>query len=210
MKRMSISFTLGKASRQHEANVDHSNRKFIAENVDKTRVHLNVSYVRQDVEDAYRQLFGESVAAYNAAQKRNDRKIADYYAHIANGKREEAFYEAIVQFGDSKTAPCGSEEGKIVEEMLDEYVRSFQERNPNLYLFNAVMHLDEASPHLHINFIPFYTQGRVNGLEKGVSMKQALIEQGFVPQGIKQNQLVAWEESERDFMEEILHRHGYS
>ncbi|MCR4646420.1 MAG: plasmid recombination protein [Oscillospiraceae bacterium] len=209
MKKMSVSFTLGKASRQHEANVDHSNRKFIAPNVDRTRVHLNVSYVQQDVEDAYRELFGAAVAAYNEKQKQKCRRIEDYYQHIANGKREEAFYEAIIQFGDSKTAPCGSDAGEIAKQMLDEYIRSFRERNPNLYIFNAVMHLDEASPHLHINFIPFYTKGRSNGLEKGVSMKAALDEQGFTGSNFKENRLVAWEESERTFMEEILHRHGY-
>jgi hypothetical protein len=93
--------------------------------------------------------------------------------------------------------------------MLDVYIRSFRQRNPNLYIFNAVLHLDEASPHLHIDFIPFYTQGRKNGLQKGVSMKQALIEQGFTPQGVRNNQLVSWVESERNFMETILNAHGF-
>ena len=84
----------------------------------------------------------------------------------------------------------------------------FTQNNPNLHVFNAVMHLDEATPHLHIDFIPFYTKGRKNGLSKGVSMKAALIEQGFVPKTPKVNQLVAWEESERSVMEKILNRHG--
>ena len=210
MQELSISFTLGKASVMHGANVDHANRKFIAPNVDIKRTHQNVTYVCQDVEDAYDELFGAAVAAYNAKQKQKCRRIDDYYRHISEGKREEAFYEIIVQFGDSFTAPCGSETGKVAEKMLDEYVRSFRERNPNLHMFNAVMHLDEASPHLHINFIPFYTQGRKTGLQKGVSMKQALIEQGFTPQSIRQNQLVAWEQSERFFMEGILQRHGFA
>lgn len=86
---------------------------------------------------------------------------------------------------------------------------SFQQRNPNLYVFNAVLHMDEASPHLHINFVPFYTKGRKNGLSKGVSMKQALIEEGFKPKTTKDNQLVMWEEAERREMERILHRHGF-
>ncbi|MCR4643819.1 MAG: plasmid recombination protein [Oscillospiraceae bacterium] len=210
MQELSISFTLGKASMMHGANVDHANRKFIAPNVDIKRTHQNVTYVCQDVEDAYDELFGAAVAAYNAKQKQKCRRIDDYYQHISEGKREEAFYEIIVQFGDSITAPCGSEVGRIAEKMLDEYVRSFRERNPNLHMFNAVMHLDEASPHLHINFIPFYTMGRKTGLQKGVSMKQALIEQGFTPQSIRQNQLVAWEQSERFFMEGILQRHGFA
>ena len=209
MLRFSISFTLGKCSILHQANVAHNNRKFIARNVDQTRTHLNVMYARQDVRDAYKLLFGQAVDEYNRKQKRADRRIEDYYEHIRNGKREEAFYEAIVQFGDSTTAPCGSPNGKIVQQMLDEYVHSFQKRNPNLYVFNAVLHLDEASPHLHINFIPYYTKPRKNGLRVGVSMKQALIEQGFIPQGSRNNQLVSWEESERDYMEKILNEHGF-
>lgn len=108
-----------------------------------------------------------------------------------------------------KTAPCGSSRGEIAAQLLNEYMKEFQQRNPNLHVFNAVLHLDEASPHIHINFVPFYTQGRKNGLSKGVSMKQALIEQGFKPRTTKENQLVLWESSERAAMESILHQHGY-
>ena len=210
MQKFSISFTLGKSSVLHQANVAHSNREFIARNVDQQRTHLNVTYARQDVRDAYAKLFGQAVAEYNQKQTRADRKIADYYTHIANGKREEAFYEAIVQFGDSKTAPCGNENTKITQQMLEEYILSFQKRNPNLYVFNAVMHLDEASPHLHINFIPYYTTPRKNGLRVGVSMKAALDEMGFTAENYKTNHLVAWEERERNYMETILHEHGYA
>ena len=209
MQRFSISFTLGKSSVAHQTNIAHSNREFIARNVDQARTHQNVLYQRQDVEDAYHKLFDAAVKEYNEKQKRADRKIKDYYAHVMDGKREEAYYEAIVQFGDSKTAPCGSQTGLIAQQMLDEYVHSFQKRNPHLYVFNAVMHLDETSPHLHIHFIPFYTTPRKNGLHVGVSMRQALIEQGFSSKGAQGNQLVAWEESERNYMEKILHQHGF-
>ncbi|MBD5142317.1 MAG: hypothetical protein HDT22_01710 [Ruminococcus sp.] len=210
MKQLSISFTLGKASIQHGANIDHNNREFIAKNVNQSKTHENVTYVKQTVENAYTELFEKAVEEYNANQKRNDRKISNYYEHIAKGRREEAFYEIVVQFGDSKTAPCGSENGKLTKQMLDEYIRSFKQRNPNLHIFNAVLHMDEATPHLHIDFIPFYTQGRKNGLSKGVSMKSALIEQGFNPKSIRENQLTAWEKSERTYMEELLNRHGFT
>lgn len=207
---LSISFTLGKASGQHEANLPHANREFIARNIDQSKTHQNITYVRQDVEEAYKKLFGAAVEEYNKRQYRADRKIDNYYQHISDGKREEAFYEAIVQFGDSKTAPCGSEMGKLTQQMLDEYIHSFRKRNPNLHLFNAVMHLDEASPHLHINFIPFYTKPRKNGLSVGVSMKAALDEMGFSGKNFKQNALVAWEERERAYMEKILQQHGFT
>ena len=209
MSKLSISFTLGKSSVPHEANVEHNNREFIANNVNKSKISENITYIKQDVHEAYQELFGQSLAEYNSKQTRRDRIIPDYFEHISKSKREEAFYEIVVQFGDSKTAPCGSQSGKITQEILDEYMKSFQKRNPNLHVFNAVLHMDEASPHLHINFVPFYTQGRKNSLSKGVSMKSALIEQGFNPKSIKENQLVMWEDSERQVMEELLKKYGF-
>ena len=115
----------------------------------------------------------------------------------------------IVQFGDSKNAPCGSPRGEIAKEMLIEFMNSFQKRNPNLHIFKAVLHMDEASPHLHIDFIPFYTQGRQRGLSKGVSMKAALKEMGFTCRSKYQSAIISWEESERMAMEQILQRRGF-
>lgn len=208
MSKLSISFTLGKASVPHEANVEHNNREFIANNVNKSKIFENITYKKQDIREAYHELFDESLNEYNAKQKQPCRRIKDYFRHISKSKREEAFYEIIVQFGDSKTAPCESPNGKITQKMLDEYIKNFQKRNPNLYVFNAVLHMDEASPHLHINFVPFYTK-RKNGLSKGVSMKSALNEQGFTAKNFKENRLVAWEENERQVMEKILNKYGF-
>ena len=209
MERFSISFTLGKASTEHGANVNHNNRKFLADNINPAETPRNISYKMQSVESAYQELFGEAVKEYNERQKRPCRRIADYYSHIANGHREEPFYEAVVQFGDCRTVQPGTQRWYAAQTMLNDYMRDFQKRNPNLYVFNAVMHLDEASPHLHIDFIPFYTKERQRGLKKGVSMRAALIEQGFVPENNGKNQLTLWEESERKEMEYILHQRGF-
>lgn len=62
--------------------------------------------------------------------------------------------------------------------MLDEYYQGFQERNTNLRVFSAHLHMDEATPHLHIDFVPF-TTGSKRGLDTRVSLKQALAAQGF-------------------------------
>ena len=204
MEKFSISFTLGKAGALHGANLKHNNRKFTAANVDETRSADNVVYRQQDVRDAYHQLFDQALQEYNAKQKRQCRMIPDYYLHIAESKREEAFYEVVVQYGDCETAPCGSERGEIAKQLLEQYMHDFQRRNPNLYVFNAVLHMDEASPHLHIDFVPFYTKGRQTGLSKGVSMRAALAEQGFKPRNPKENHLVMWEFAERAEMERIL------
>lgn len=208
MKKLSVSFTIGKASAPNKINLKHNKREFVAKNVDVRKVDANVEYIVEDVEEAYKKLFDEAVAEYNQKVSRPCRQIKDYFKHISEGKREEPFYEAIVQFGDVDTAACGSESGKMCKIMLEEFMNDFIKHNPNLHVFYATLHLDEATPHLHIDFIPFYTKGRKNGLSKGVSMKAALIEQGFVPKNPKVNQLVAWEESERSVMEKILNRHG--
>jgi hypothetical protein len=207
MSKLSCSFTLGKQSTGN-ANIEHNNREFISSNVDVARVADNIVYIREDVREVYDELFGEALQEYNAKQRRNDRKIHNYYEHILNGSREEAYYEIIVQFGDSNTAGIGTADGKFAVELLDEYARSFQQRNPNLRVVNQIMHNDESSPHLHINFVPFYTEEKKIGMSRGVSMKSALIEQGFVPQGMKLNQLVLWEDSELKVMENILNNHG--
>jgi hypothetical protein len=207
MSKLSCSFTLGKAS-SGNANIEHNNREFISSNVDVSRLADNIVYVRQDVRAVYDELFGQALEQYNAKQKRNDRKIHDYYEHISQGGREEAYYEIIVQFGDASTAGVGTLDGKFATEILDEYMQSFQKRNPNLRVFNATLHADETTPHIHINFVPFYTEQKKIGMSQGVSMKSALIEQGFAPQGMKLNQLVMWENSELEVMEDILNGRG--
>lgn len=208
MKSLSVSFTLGKASTPNKVNLKHNNREFLAKNIDIEKIKENVIFKKEDVEDAYHKLFDEAVEEYNSKQKRKDRKITNYYEEICKNKKTEAFYEAIVQFGDVDTASCYSVMGDECRKMLCEYMENFQKRNPNLYVFNAVLHMDEATPHLHIDFIPFYTQARKNGLTKGVSMKAALLEQGLNSSSKKENNLVAFEEQERNAMEKILNKHG--
>ena len=206
----SISFTLGKASADHGGNVNHNNRDFTANNVIKEKSKDNIQYRIQNIEDAFHELFDDAVEEYNKKQTRPCRCIDNYFEHINKSKREEIFYEAVVQFGNVDDSPCGSKRGEIAKQMLDEYMKDFQKRNPNLYVFNAVLHMDEASPHIHIDFIPFYTNGRSKGLSKGVSMRSALDEQGFKASSKMNNRLVAWEASERKAMEDILISHGFA
>lgn len=140
-------------------------------------------------------------------RKRSNEKILDYYEHIKNSKQERLFQEIIVGFGNMTENSKDTESWEIKKQLCEEYMREFEKRNPNLKVFNAVMHLDEANPHLHIDFVPVAMAGTTKGLKTRVSFKQALIEQGFVPEGKKKNQAVMWEESEREFMTELLHRH---
>ena len=132
MDSFSISFTLGKGNAPHGGNIRHNNRDYYADNVQKNNTALNVEYKRQDIEEAFHELFDEALKEYNDKQTRKDRVIEDYYSHLKKSRRESHFYEAIIQFGNVEDTPCGSERGEIAKQMLDEYMKEFQKRNPNL------------------------------------------------------------------------------
>ena len=161
-----------------KGSVNHNSRKFKAENVDGSRTHLNIDYCNENIKTVYRKMFDEALKRYNDKQTRADRKIENYYEKIRNSKQEKPFHELILQIGDKENMSAESENGQLAREVLDEYYRGFQERNPQLKVFSAHLHMDEATPHLHIDFVPF-TTGSKRGLDTRVSLKQALAAQGF-------------------------------
>ena len=199
MKR-TISAMVGKGS------VNHNQRKFTAENVDKSRSHLNKIYYSDKIEDVYHQLFDEALKRYNEKQTRNDRKIENYYDKIRSSKQEKPFHELIIQIGNKDDMSAESENGELAEKILDEYIKGFQERNPNLKVFSAHLHMDEATPHLHIDFVPF-TTGSKRGLDTRVSLKQALLSQGFKGTSKGDTEWNRWVQSEKEVLAEIMLQH---
>lgn len=161
-----------------EGSVNHNCRKFYAKNVNPERSHLNVEYCHEDIKDVYHELFDEALSRYNAKQTRKDRCIDDYYEKILSGKQEQPFHEIIVQIGNREDMGSGTREGVLAAKMLLEYLQDFQKRNPTLRVFSAHLHMDEATPHLHIDFVPFIT-GSKRGLDTRVSLKQALGALGY-------------------------------
>ncbi len=187
--------------------VEHNNRIFSAKNVDASRTSDNVIYKSENLQEVYHRLFDKALTEYNS-KKRSNEKIHDYYEHIKNGKQEKLFYEAIVQFGDISSCGLKSHNWETAKEMLDEYVKTFEQRNPNMIVFNAVLHLDEATPHLHIDFVPICTN-QSRGLSTRVSLKRALAEQGVTAQSRKKSEWAVWKDKEFEYMTELLLRHGF-
>ena len=199
MKR-TISAMRGKGS------LSHNSRQFIAENVDSSRTPLNVEYRNEDIRAVYHELFDDALARYNEKQTRKDRIIDDYYEKIRTGKQEKLFEELIIQIGNKDDMNATSENGQLARQMLDEYMQSFQQRNPTLRVFSAHLHMDEATPHLHIDFIPF-TTGSKRGLETRVSLKKALEALGFAGGTKSHTELNQWIESEKQVLASIMARH---
>ena len=187
--------------------VNHNSRKFHAKNTDPERSHLNVTYCQKNIKAVYHELFDEALERYNAKQTRADRKIENYYEKIRSGKQEKPFHEIILQVGNKDDMSADSDEGRLAAAVLDEYMRAFQERNPNLRVFSAHLHMDEATPHLHIDFVPF-TTGSKRGLDTRVSLKQALAAQGFKGGTRGDTEWSQWVRSEKEQLSTVMERHG--
>ena len=200
MKR-TISAMSGKGS------INHNRRIFTAENVDPTRSHLNIEYCYTPIEQAYDQLFGEALVKYNAKQKRKDRCIENYYEKIRQSKQEKPFYEVIFQIGNKDDMGAATENGELAAKVLDKFLHDFIKRNPQLHVYSAHLHMDEATPHLHIDFIPF-TTGSKRGLSTRVSLKQALADQGITGEGRSMTERDLWVQREKEALAELMLEHG--
>jgi len=208
MANRKISHARGRGS------LNHNNRNHIYKNVDASRMHLNIYYAKESLADAYQKCFGEAVENYNTKQKRADRKIENYYTHLfgnankdivaTSSNKEKSFYEIVVGIGDKNTCAVGSPDGELAAKILDEYARRFSERNPNFYVFNSVLHMDEKTPHLHIDYVPI-ADGYKNGMAVRNSQSVALQQMGY---GKNKNSINEWRIQERNILKVLCNKHG--
>lgn len=199
--KKTISIEVGKGSQAHNS------RKFKASNVDAERTENNVCYCNENIRKVYHELFDDAVKRYNDKQTRADRKIDDYYKKIRTGKQEKLFHEIVVQIGNKDDTNVKGEDCELVSRILDEYYSGFKERNPQLRVFSAHLHLDEETPHLHIDFVPFMT-GSKRGLDTRVTLKQALAMQGFKGGTREETEWSQWVQSEKDILAAVMEKHG--
>ncbi|MGN1168048.1 MAG: plasmid recombination protein [Lachnospiraceae bacterium] len=185
----------------------HNRRDFIAENVDPNRGHLNICYQNENLKEVYKELFDDSVERYNVG-KRKERQITNYYEKIRQGKQEKLFHEVIFQIGNCEDMAVGTPEGELAVKVLDEYVKDFEKRNPTLHVFSCYLHQDEATPHLHIDFVPYVTGWKGKGMDTRVSLKQALKSLGFQGGNKHDTELNQWINREKEVLAEIAIQHG--
>ena len=204
-----VSMPQGKGSQLHNRREYEKIGKPIPDNIDVSKSSENIILVDKDIKQAYQEIFGEALEQYNAKQKRADRKIEDYCDHIKKSKNgEKLFYEDVVQWG-SKEDFQKPETRERAKEALVQYVKGFEERNPNLKLVGAYIHMDEASPHLHLDYIPV-AQGYTRGLETRNSLDKAMKQMGYRPvkESRKNNATKLWKENERSVFGEICRNMG--
>ena len=208
MAAKSISHCQGKGC------LSHNNRVFKPNNVDSSRSSDNITFIKQNISDAYEKCFGSAVERYNAQQKRNDRKILDGYFQsvfnrppcnsvVVSSEKRKSFYEDLIQIGTKDDTGIGTADCEPARRCLSAYMNGFRQRNPNFYVFNAVLHMDEATPHLHIDYIPIAHCKR--GIDTQNGLAQALKEMGY---GSGKDAVSRWRASERQVLEEICAESG--
>ncbi|HEF5239033.1 TPA: plasmid recombination protein [Bacillus cereus] len=193
----SISF-----NQSHQSSLSHNNRENIHGNpgIDLSRLEENIYFVQKDIRSVYKDVFQEAVDKYNEKQKRNDRKIDNYYDKIHKDDKTHEQRELVVALGEGKDDPKYRGAKK---ETLKRYAEAFQERNPNLAVYNMVLHDDEANPHLHINYVPNFKSSR--GLTRRVGMDRALQQQGV--EGTGRKLIGHWRELETAYIEQLAKEH---
>ena len=185
----------------------HNRRDFVAENVDPKKTQYNICYRNENLQEVYKELFDEAVERYNVG-KRNDRKITNYYEKIRLGKQEKLFHEVIFQIGNCGDMAVGTEEGELAVKILDEFLKDFEKRNPTLRLFNCYLHLDESTPHLHVDFVPYVSGWTGKGMDTKVSLKQALKSLGFPGGSKRDTELNQWINHEKEVLAEVAKKYG--
>lgn len=168
----SISMPQGRGNRQH--NLRNYGEGKLPSNVDASRTEQNIVWKDETTAHAYHRIFDDAVSEYNAKQKRKDRQIKDYRTHILNSKNgEKEFYEDVLQWGKQEDFIEHPEWRDIAKECLLEYIEGFEDRNPGLELIGAYIHMDEASPHMHFDYIPV-AEGYKTGVQKRNSLDRAM------------------------------------
>lgn len=200
MKR-TISAMVGKGS------LNHNSREFYASNVDPSRSHLNIEFCREDIRDVYHELFDDAQERFNAKQTRNDRHIDNYYEKICSSKQEKPFHEIVLQIGNKDDTGIHTELAETAKQCLIQYANGFQARNPTHRVFWSHLHMDEATPHVHIDFVPYIT-GSKRSMDTRVSLKQALAQLGFKGGTRSATEWNQWAQSEKQVLSEIMQEHG--
>lgn len=196
------------SARIDRGDLNHNNRSIITENVKQNRIKDDIIICQKSLKQLYHDLFDEALQEYNDRQTRKDRRIPNYREHIRHSRQEKEFHEVLFQIGNMKDTNVDSDISKESAAILEEFARSFEERNPHLKVFNAVIHMDEETPHLHLDFVPVTDEARKNGMRIRNSLTGAFRQQGFAGMGKGHTITMDWLEHEKSVLGEIMLQHG--
>ena len=150
----------------------HNLRKYKSSDYSKDNICIiyGTSNLIDDVKTVYHKEFDEALEEYNKRQTRQDRKIEDYFEHVA-GKEQDMAVEIIIQIGDREFWKQFDDIKSYMKLSYQIILDELRKRLPQFVVANAVVHLDEDSPHMHIVGVPV-ADGYKKGLCKQVSKRK--------------------------------------
>ena len=150
---------------QQLSKVDKHNLRKYDNDKDLICIIRGTSSVVEDTKNLYLELFENARIKYNEKQKRNDRKIDNYFNHISNDNKRDLACEIIIELGDMDFWADKNDNFKHkMIEVYKEQIIDLENIISNFKIANATIHFDESSPHLHIVGVPF-KDGSKNGME---------------------------------------------
>lgn len=138
----------------------------------------NACKTAKQFREKFNQCFVNEVAEYNAKQKKDDRKIIDYFKTCESENRKDIAVEIILQVADIEFWENNADKREIMKEVFEEQIKTLKAVMPELYLTNATLHNDEKSPHLHIIAIPTAT-GFNRGMKKQCSKRKVFTKESL-------------------------------
>lgn len=206
---VTISLVAGSAA------LGHNRRLFFAENVDPGRTKNNVVLADETLEEAYTAAFGDSIQKANESQVRADRRLTPqkYLDKIKKGEDKEnnpkRCYEMIIQIGDKDTAGfiANPKMAAKAKDALIDFCQQLQNDTAgHMHIMGAYLHMDESTPHLHIDYIPL-AHGYKTGMPVRNSLSKALKQMGYTSKNKKINSITAWQFDLRDKLVETCRAH---
>lgn len=150
----------------------HNLRKYKSSDYSKDNIVIvyGTSNLIDDVKTVYHKEFDEALEEYNKKQTRPDRRIEDYFEHVA-GKEQDMAVEIIIQIGDREFWKQYDDMKSYIKLSYEIILGELIKRLPGFVVANAVVHLDEDSPHMHIVGVPV-ADGYKKGLSRQVSKRK--------------------------------------
>jgi hypothetical protein len=168
---------------------------------------IHETWIHKDIKEAYKELFDDSVKAYNDQQERPERKIKDYFQKIKKDKQKNYAYEMIVGVYKKDNENITEEtQKKILKEFTDNFVKKY---GNNIKVVGAYYHFDECGndPHLHLDFIPVaYNQKK--GMTTQNSLTQALAQLGFYTENKSLTSQMKFERECNDYLESLCKKNN--
>lgn len=150
--------------------------------INESRSCLNEVLVNVNLRDFFEDTFAKAIDEYN---EKNKSKHADRCTTVSKyfSEQKNKAQETILQFGNAETYKAiveqfgQSKADDFYKKALKKAYEKWQEDNPSFMVFGAYIHLDEKTPHLHLDFLPVAETTR--GLTTKVSLDGALKQIGF-------------------------------